>query len=105
MTIADDAQRAAEIGLEHFRESFLLCFKTMTDGLPKQYRKQANEIIHFFENETTPAIWERLKQIPDPETMQPDPATGIVDPTKVRSVADSWVAQWEQLAQATGKGA
>lgn len=103
MSFADDAQRAAEIGLEHFRESFLLCFNTMIDGLPKQYRKDAREIISFFENETTPAIWARLTQIPDPDTMQPDPVTGQVDPTKVRSVADTWLQQWEQLSAAVGK--
>ena len=105
MSLAEEHQRAAEIALEHFRESFLLCFKTMTDGLPKQYRRQAREIIAFYETETTPVIWQQLTQIPDPDTMQPDPATGMVDTTKIRSLADSWVEQWSTLSAAVGKGA
>lgn len=103
MSFAEDAQHASELAIEHFRESFLLCFEAMTDGLAAQFKKQARDVIKFFETETTPAIWARLTQIPDPETMQPDPATGIVDPTKVRSIAQSWQQQWEQMAMALGK--
>lgn len=103
MTLAEEHQQVAEIALDHFRESFLLCFRTMTDGLPQQYRKQAREIIRFFSEETTPEIWAQLTQIPDPDTLTPDPQTGMVDMTKARSLADSWVAQWEQLSAAVGK--
>ena len=103
MTLAEEHQQAAEIALDHFREMFILAFKTMTDGLPKQFRAQARTIIAFFETETNAATWERLKLMPDPDTMIPDPMTGMVDPTKVRTLADSWLDQWAHLNRALGK--
>lgn len=100
-TLAEQHQQAAEIALEHFRDSVLLAFGAMSDGLEQQYRGQAREIVHFFETETTPAIWQRLKTIPDPETMQPD-QMGMVDPMKVRSLADTWIESWERMSNALG---
>jgi hypothetical protein len=84
MTFADDAQQASELALAHFRESFLLCFRTMTDGIPQQKMAEARQIIRFFETETDAAVWARLK----------------VDAPQV---AQDWLQQWEQLAQAVGK--
>lgn len=89
LTLAEEHKQAAEIALDHFRESFLLAFRTMTDGLPKLYAQKARLVIKFFETETNAAIWERLKF--------------IIDPTTGMSLAEGWLAQWELLASAVGK--
>jgi len=92
MTLAADHQNAAEVSLAHFREMMLLAFRTMTDGLPAIYRKSARTVIKFFETETDEVVWAQLRTIPDPEN-------------PMQSLADSWIAQWQQLSMAVGKEA
>ena len=83
-TLAEQGQQAAEIALLHFRESFLLCFRAMTDGVLQQYRERAREILKFFETETDPQVWARLNAT-NPE------------------IANGWLQQWEGIAAALGK--
>lgn len=103
MTVAEVAQLGFELSMEHYREYTLLAFKTLTDGQVKQLRQDAFKVIHFYENETDAELWEQLKQFPDPDTMQPDPVTGQVDPYGVRSMAETWIEKWGQLNAAVGK--
>jgi hypothetical protein len=88
MTLAQDIQQAGEIMIEHTRETALLAFSVMTDGLPEQYGAEARKVLKFFEEETTPQFWARLAQ--------------TIDPTTGKSIADGMLAQWQQLAQAVG---
>ena len=90
LTKAEEHQQVFEIGLERLRQSTLLVFRTMTDGLPKQYRKHAREIIRFFEEETTPEVFEELSYLEDPD----NPGT---------SIAASWLATWEHMMAAVGR--
>ena len=83
-TLAEQGENAAKIALQHFRVSFLLCFRAMTDGLAEQYRAQAREILKFFETETDANVWRRLNET-NPQ------------------IAQEWLAQWEAIAAALGK--
>lgn len=98
-TLAEQHEQAAEIAVEHFRECTILALQTMGEGLPQRYRKQAASVIKFFSEETTPAIWARLRTIPDPDSAPVDPLTGQPGmPTQ--SLADSWLASWERMSVA-----
>lgn len=89
-TLAEQHVQAAEIAVEHFRDSFLLVFRVLSDGLPEQYGRQTRKVLDFFEKSTTPETWETLKMIPDADN------PGM-------SLADSWLAQWERADAIVGK--
>jgi hypothetical protein len=76
---AEEADAIAVHMLEHFRESFLLCFRTMTQGLPEKRRKEALAVLRFFETETNENVWRVVNEV------APD-------------VAADWLTQWESLA-------
>ena len=88
-TLAEQHNQAAEIGVEHFREMFLLAFGVMTDGKAEQFMKHARKVEKFFREETTPAVWAQLAMIPDPE------APG-------QSLAESWLQTYERMTAIVG---
>lgn len=89
-TLAERFQEVGEIALAHFRDSTILAFRTMTDGLAKQYRRDARKLLAFWENETDAEVWAQLTMIPDPE----NPG---------QSLADAWIADWQRLSTAVGE--
>ena len=104
LTEAELVLHGQEVMVETMRESTILCFDVITDGWLAQQSKRAFEVIHFFERETDPEMWEQLRGFIDQDTLQPDPLTGAPpDPLAVKSLAETWFEKWQALVAATGQ--
>jgi len=88
-TRAEFHQATMEMMLEHYRERTVQATRTMMDGLPQMYAKEARAIIKFYSEATSAEVWAQLAQIPDPD-----------NPTQ--SLGQSWTDQWAALQNAVG---